>query len=352
MNSWTRSKQWITVFRYGFRQHLKEKVMRSIKQIAAIAALAIAANAGARAAAVGEAAPDFTLKTHDGKSLTLSNLKGKRGAVLVFFATWCPGCMEEVPAVKKFVDASRDKNVLVYGIDIQQEQRVIDRFVKDRDINYRVLLDTDAAAARAYEVNAIPSVIGVDADGIIRYRDYMLPADTEAFIKTLTAPLAATAAEKPAAKPAEPAKTPPAATPAAQTPAATPEAAAVDKPAPAAAKDDKAAAEGVRFIDRQTLAKWFESEKGLVVIDVLPADSYAESHIKGSISIPMGELDKKAATLDKNAKVVTYCASFTCQASTASAKKLMALGFKDVSDYKGGLKDWKEGGLAVEGNGK
>ena len=164
---------------------------------AVLAALLVAAPA-AQATTVGKAAGDFTLKTHDGKSLTLSKLKGKRGVVLVFFATWCAPCIAEVPQVKKFVVESRRRNVLVYGVNVQQPERVVQRFVKDQAVNYRILLDRDAAVARAYGVRGIPTLLGIDGDGIVRFRGHAIPKDHDAFIKLLTKPLPAKA--KPSAK--------------------------------------------------------------------------------------------------------------------------------------------------------
>ncbi|MHC4884935.1 MAG: peroxiredoxin family protein [Planctomycetota bacterium] len=140
----------------------------------------------ASAATVGKAALDFTLETHDGKKLTLSKLKGKRGVVLVFFATWCPGCMMEVPHVKKLVEASRDKGLLVYGVNVQQPLRIVEKFMKEKAVNYRILLDKDAAVTKKYNVQGIPLILGIDKGGTIRYREHGLPGDTAPLIKQLT----------------------------------------------------------------------------------------------------------------------------------------------------------------------
>lgn len=48
---------------------------------------------------VGEAAPDFTVTTLDGSSVTLSQLQG-RTVLLVFFATWCPDCHKQLDAIE------------------------------------------------------------------------------------------------------------------------------------------------------------------------------------------------------------------------------------------------------------
>ena len=109
---------------------------KAITLVAVALVVALVVSDAARANTVGKAASNFTLQTHDGKELTLSRLKGKRGVVLVFFATWCPPCMAEVPHVKKFVESSRNMDVLVYGINIRQPKRVVQRFVRDRAVNY------------------------------------------------------------------------------------------------------------------------------------------------------------------------------------------------------------------------
>ena len=107
--------------------------------------------------------------------------------------------------------------------------------------------------------------------------------------------------------------------------------------------------EPVRFITRDDLLKLMQTHKDLLVIDVLPAGSYKQVHIKGAINIPLAEIEKRVGPWKKDTKIVVYCASYTCHASTAAAEQLMALGFKDVRDYKGGLREWKAAGLPVEG---
>lgn len=92
-----------------------------------------------------------------------------------------------------------------------------------------------------------------------------------------------------------------------------------------------------------------DSEKNVVIVDVLDEDHFRQGHIRGAINMPLeriGRIAKKA--LSKDDLIIVYCASMECQASTLAAQKLQALGFKNVFDYKGGLKDYKEAGLALE----
>ncbi len=107
----------------------------------------------------------------------------------------------------------------------------------------------------------------------------------------------------------------------------------------------------VRRITRDDLLKRMLSKEAFKLVDVLSADSYAKEHIKGAISIPVDEIEKKAPGVLKNDdRIIVYCASFDCQASTHAAQKLVDLGYTHVWDYKGGLKDYKEAGLPLEGS--
>lgn len=107
----------------------------------------------------------------------------------------------------------------------------------------------------------------------------------------------------------------------------------------------------VKVITRDELVKWIKSGERFRLVDVLSKESYEREHIKGAVSIPLNEIEAEAPKkLDKEEKIVVYCASFQCMASTNAAGKLMSMGYKNVLDYKGGIKDYKEAGLPLEGS--
>jgi len=246
-------------------------------------------------------APDFTLKTHDGKSLTLSKLRGKRGVVLVFFTTWCTYCMTEVPHIKEFVKKSKDDGVLVFGVNIKQPKRIVDKFVKDKAVNYRILLDEEGKVAKSFNVSGIPAIFGIDASGVIRYSGNGLPKDEDALIRTLSAPSPG----------------------------------------------------GAKSVDLKTLAKWIKSDNKPLVIDPRGNESFRKSHIKGAINIPHDHLgDKKfLARVSKDTTIVTYCNGPKCKISHRAAEKLSTLGFSKVFVFSGGLLEWVKAGLPVERSG-
>ncbi len=90
-----------------------------------------AAPAGAPAVAntsapqAGFTAPDFTLKTPEGETYTLSELKGN--AVLVnLWATWCPPCRAEMPAIQKMYDEYKDQGFVVLAVNSTVQDSAIE----------------------------------------------------------------------------------------------------------------------------------------------------------------------------------------------------------------------------------
>jgi len=53
---------------------------------------------------------------------------------------------------------------------------------------------------------------------------------------------------------------------------------------------------------------------------------------------------------DKEQPIVVYCAKYECQASPTAARKLLRMGYTDVSDYAGGLKEWTDSGYPLQGD--
>ncbi|MHC4885095.1 MAG: rhodanese-like domain-containing protein [Planctomycetota bacterium] len=114
----------------------------------------------------------------------------------------------------------------------------------------------------------------------------------------------------------------------------------------------KAHAHGkVNYIDAATVQKFIAEKKGLTIIDVLGAESYAKNHIKGAKSIPLAKLEGLMGTLKKDAPIIVYCANLKCKASTKAAKLLMKAGFTEVYDYEAGIADWVKKKLPI-GTGK
>lgn len=104
-------------------------------------------------------------------------------------------------------------------------------------------------------------------------------------------------------------------------------------------------------IERDDVRKIVDNrDEKVAIIDATSEESYAQEHIPGAISIPAGKVRELAPRLlkDKNQKIITYCGSTACPASTIAAEGLEELGYTNINEYKPGKADWKAAGLPFE----
>ncbi|MGD9736704.1 MAG: rhodanese-like domain-containing protein [Solirubrobacterales bacterium] len=91
-------------------------------------------------------------------------------------------------------------------------------------------------------------------------------------------------------------------------------------------------------------------DAGAQLVEVLPAEEYAEEHLPGAINIPLKELDAEStAGLDKRRPVIVYCWDYLCDMSPRAAARLDSLGFERVYDYAASKVDYLARGLPREG---
>ena len=119
----------------------------------------------ASAPEVGRLAPDLALHQLEGKELSLSDLRGQL-VVLNFWVTWCPPCRTEIPALEQ-VWQERGDDVMVIGVNVQENPAVVEAFVADYGMSYPVVLDPEGEAARLYRVRAFPTTYFIDRQGRI-----------------------------------------------------------------------------------------------------------------------------------------------------------------------------------------
>lgn len=89
--------------------------------------------------------------------------------VLNFWATWCPPCREEMPELEKFAQKYNGQ-VQFYAVNIQEPAETAAAFMTRNQYTMPVLLDKDGAVAKSFRINAIPTTIVADKQGVIKYR--------------------------------------------------------------------------------------------------------------------------------------------------------------------------------------
>jgi peroxiredoxin len=112
-------------------------------------------------------APDFTLKDADGRSVKLSDYRGKV-VLLDFWATWCGPCQAEIPWFMDLERRQKDKGFAVLGVSMDDDGwDAVKPFLSKLGVNYRVLMGTDEAAQRYGGIESLPTTFLIDREGRI-----------------------------------------------------------------------------------------------------------------------------------------------------------------------------------------
>jgi peroxiredoxin len=140
----------------------------------------------------GFLAPDFNLATPKGEKVTLSNLRGK--AVLInIWATWCPPCRAEMPAMESFYQQYKASGLIVLGINATNQDNQLDivPFVNQYGLSFPILLDEVGELGQKYELRSLPSSYFIDRNGTIAavviggpMSDALLRTNIEAILKS------------------------------------------------------------------------------------------------------------------------------------------------------------------------
>lgn len=150
-------KKWFYIFRWSL--------------VLLISGLIISQIASSRVEAKAARAPDFSLNSISGGTTKLSSLRGK--VVLVnFWATWCPPCRAEIPALVTTYERFKGKGFVILGVAIDKvktpaDQKNLSNFVKRARITYPILMGNDTVMRDYGSIFAVPTSFLIDANGEI-----------------------------------------------------------------------------------------------------------------------------------------------------------------------------------------
>jgi cytochrome c biogenesis protein CcmG, thiol:disulfide interchange protein DsbE len=149
--------------------------MRKRNFAAMLVVMGIAAACGAegvpRAVAVGEPAPEFAATDLGGDPVSLGEHEG-RLVLLNVWATWCPPCREEIPALQELSDrhAARGLDVIGVSIDSRGEQENIRTFLDGFGVSYAIWLDPAERVTSVFRTQGVPTTFLIGRDGTLLWR--------------------------------------------------------------------------------------------------------------------------------------------------------------------------------------
>lgn len=120
----------------------------------------------------GHFAPDFTLKTLEGNTVRLSELRGKKVVLINFWATWCPPCRLEMPTMQQIYSEYKDKGFEILAVNIESDaNQAISDFAKELRLTFPILLDPDMKVIRKFRVIGLPVSVLIDRQGFVHAKE-------------------------------------------------------------------------------------------------------------------------------------------------------------------------------------
>lgn len=139
-----------------------------MKHVLATTLLALCTGLATAAVAPQGPAPDFTLKSLDGRNLRLAEQRGN--VVLVnFWASWCGPCKVEMPHLNKLYDKYRSAGFTMLGVNVDEDPRTASGAAAKLAVRFPVLFDADKQVSRLYDLQSMPATVLIDRDGRVRY---------------------------------------------------------------------------------------------------------------------------------------------------------------------------------------
>lgn len=112
-------------------------------------------------------APDFTLKSLNGETLSLSDFRGKP-VMLTFWKIDCPACEVQMPHTQALYNEWQNEEIAVLTINVGDRAALVQEFVTSRRLTFPTLLDLQGKVAAAYGIIGVPTTFFIDAEGILK----------------------------------------------------------------------------------------------------------------------------------------------------------------------------------------
>ncbi len=159
---------------------LFDRILLGLTAALAVALIVVVAGTlELRVVNAGDAAPEFTVVTDDGRTVRRSDFGGKL-LVLNFWATWCEPCIAEIPTLDAFQRTFAKQGVVVLGVSIDRNEKLYRRFLERARLSFATTRDPEENISARYGTYQWPETYIIDRSGkviekVISNRNWMDP---------------------------------------------------------------------------------------------------------------------------------------------------------------------------------
>ena len=132
-------------------------------------------------------APGFTLQSLDGRTVTLGQYKGDV-VMINFWASWCGPCRQEMPLLDSIYKQYKDMGFVLLGVNVEPDAHNANGWLKKTPVSYPILYDPKSQVSQLYQVQAMPTTVIVDRQGIVRFvHNGYVPGDENQYMNSIRA---------------------------------------------------------------------------------------------------------------------------------------------------------------------
>ena len=117
---------------------------------------------------VGKPAADFTLPIAGKGEATMSEYRNGKGAIIFFWATWCPHCRTALDDLSKRAVELEERGIKIIAVNIEETESAVKSYASWHNITLDIFLDTNSSLVGPYGIVAVPAFYLVGSDGIVQ----------------------------------------------------------------------------------------------------------------------------------------------------------------------------------------
>ena len=130
---------------------------------------------------VGKAAPDVVLPKTDGTSASVIGSRQGEKAILVFWATWCPHCYEDLGTINDHLASIEQQGVKIILVDVGETKQDVKNYFLQRQMKLNSFVDENSFLQETYHLIGVPTLIFIDEKGIVRSVTHEFPSDYKSY---------------------------------------------------------------------------------------------------------------------------------------------------------------------------